>query len=831
MSDGLKRSNIKFTPQVRFGRFQVDFLVEIGQNKIIVECDGRDYHNPFKDRERDKELNKHGYKIFHFTGSEIYHDIENCINTIKNYSSYHHSVKFTIDTDLDDSQKKAMNHISGPVRVLAPAGSGKTKTLINRIANLINKGVGPNKILVLAFNKRAADEMIQRLTEKQINTARKISEDGVIVRTFHSFGYEIIKNELGWNFSGLTENKDTREILKQAVTKHYKFKFRRNKDPLDVFLDALRRTKMELPHIDEMIVEDNGDFIPFKNIFDEYQRLQSQNNFFNFDDMIYLALRLLLKNSVLRSALQNKFEYVLIDEFQDLNKAQILLMQILALPQNNLFIVGDDDQMIYGWRGAEISHILKFNERYVESEDCTLSTNYRSNKRIVNHSKWLIDHNLERVGKDIHPMPEKPAGIFDIKLSESMWHQAYDIVKWIKNLKENYNYDWRNFAILFRYNTYQFVLAMLLDSHKIPHTPVDNRRLFNTSVGKDIFSYLRIVLFPLESTSDDYSNILKRPNRSLSNEIINRITDWESFINSPSMKGLQQWQISKLSDVVNKIKVIKNQLPSLQKNPSAIILRLSLEFSLEEFYKDQTRQNIELDDPAEDILLEVVINMAKEFKDIESFYGHISHSIFDKVSGLDIGEDEKSKNEVVLSTIHKTKGNEFSNVAYFNLMENERPSDQSDIEEERRVAYVGITRAIKNIIITAPNNDGCSVFLKELAFNPDFKEILDINLNNMLAKNRHSENILKEKISQLESKINSLLNKYPELKGLEYKVKSNIFSNARFWLRRKFLDSATKNIKNFEQRKSSLFENEYLLVKDKIEKIETELSNRVTLST
>ena len=114
---------------------------------------------------------------------------------------------------------------------------------------------------------------------------------------------------------------------------------------------------MELPHIDEVIVEDNGAFIPFKNIFNQYQRLQSQNNFFNFDDMIYLALRLLLKNKVLRSALQNKFEYILIDEFQDLNKAQILLMQILALPQNNLFIVGDDDQMIYGWRGAEISHI------------------------------------------------------------------------------------------------------------------------------------------------------------------------------------------------------------------------------------------------------------------------------------------------------------------------------------------------------------------------------------------------------------------------------------------------------------------------------------------
>ena len=302
-----------------------------------------------------------------------------------------------------------------------------------------------------------------------------------------------------------------------------------------------------------------------------------------------------------------------------------------------------------------------------------------------------------------------------------MWHQAYDIVKWILELKENEKYDWHDFAVLFRYNTFQFILAMLLDSHKIPHSPVDNRRLFQTSVGKDMFSYLRIILFPIEATSDDYSRILKRPNRSLSNEIINHITEWESFINSPSMKGLQQWQIKKLSDVVNKTQLIQNHLTSLQNNPSAILSMFSKEFSLKEFYEDQTKQNIDLDEAAEDILLEVIINIAKEFKDIESLYGHIYHSIFDEINGTVITEDENSKNEVALSTIHKTKGNEFINVAYFNLMKNDRLSEQSEIEEERRVSYVGITRAIKNVIITAPHNGGYSIFLKELAFNPDFK--------------------------------------------------------------------------------------------------------------
>ncbi len=588
LNDELLRLNINYAPQVKLGRFQVDFLVEIGQSKIIVECDGRDYHNPFKNKERDKELKKHGYKILHLTGSEIYNDLEKCINKIRNTASRNPSTRYNIDIDLDDSQKKALNHVSGPIRVLAPAGSGKTKTLINRIVNLINNGIDPNKILALAFNTRAADQMFNRLRAKGIPITKKISEDGAVVKTFHSLGNEIINIDLRWKFSGDTESRrQTRNLIRQAVSTHYQIPPRRNKDPLDVFLDALRRTKMELPHIDEVIIDDNGKFIPFKNIFNEYQRLQAQNNFFNFDDMIYLALRILLKNNVLRNSLQNKFEYILIDEFQDLNKAQILLMQILALPQNNLFIVGDDDQMIYGWRGAEISHILKFNERYVESEDCTLSTNYRSNKRIVDHSKWLIDHNLDRVKKNIHPKQEKDAGKFDIKLSESMWHQAYDIVKWILELKNEQDYNWNDFAILFRYNTYQFILAMLLDSHKIPHTPVDNRRLFKTPVGKDIFSYLRVILFPDDSTADEFSRILKRPNRSLSNEIINSITNWNSFINSASMQGLQQWQKNKLSDVVNKILKIQKDLKNLRQKPSSLISMISIEFSLKNFYEDR----------------------------------------------------------------------------------------------------------------------------------------------------------------------------------------------------------------------------------------------------
>ena len=829
MNDALIDKDITFNSQVKIGRFLVDFVAEIGSIKIIIECDGRDFHNPFHDTERDKELKLQGYHILHFTGSEIYNNIESCVEKIQNSVAGNTDQNYVIDDNLDSSQKKALNHLTGPIRVLAPAGSGKTKTLINRIVNLINNGIDPNKILALAFNKKAKDEMEQRLNDKQVTTSNKLSEDGVKVRTFHSFGYEIIRDHLHWQFPGAhLERSRTRQLLKDSIDRYYQMPHILGKDPLDVFLDALRKTKMELPHIDEVTVEDNGNVVPFGNIFNRYLELQTQHNFFNFDDMIYLALRAIIDDNVLRNNLQNQFEYILVDEFQDLNKAQILLMQILGLPQNNLFIVGDDDQMIYGWRGAEITHILEFNKRYAEAEDCTLSTNYRSNKRIVNHSRWLIDHNSERVEKDIHPLPNKPSGILDIKLSESLWHQAVEIRDWIQNNNQNENFEWKDFAVLFRYNTFQFIIAMILDSAQIPHTPVDGRRLFNTNVGKDIYRYMRLILYPEECSSEDFARILKRPNRSLSNQIINQITSWRSFLNSPNINGLQQWQINKLQNVVRKVEIIRQRIPEQIESSQKLISMISNEFGLKEFYQDQTRQNIDLDDAGDDVLLEVIIAVARSKPNIEDLFTYVYNSLFDENDKFN-PDDEAQRDEVVLTTIHKTKGNEYSNVAYFNLESKDRMTEQSDIEEERRVTYVGVTRAIKNILITAPKN-GYSTFLNELAFNPDFAGLTEVKLNNQLSHNRRDEGIIQSKIDTLENRINELINKFPELKGDTYNIPNGFLKNAKTWLRQQFVNRASNKIDNLENRKLNLIDTKLLPIQDMIEKIKIEKSHREILN-
>jgi len=303
-------NKIEYKSQVHFENYFVDFVLNYNGRKAIVECDGRDYHNPNLDKERDKALAKFGLPIFRFSGSELFHDANSCLQiVIKALSNNSQNKTYELDGDLDNSQLNAIKEITGPIRVLAPAGSGKTKTLINRIVQLINKGVNPNQILALAFNKRAAQEMIDRVSQKGIITAKKITDEGVVIKTFHSFGYEIIKNALHWNFNGKNEAIETRKLMRNIVDKIPDIDYWLKNETVDKFLEGLRRAKLELPPIENFTVElKNGEII-FEPYFRQYLNLQFSYNFFNFDDMIYLALRIIIEDNVLRQRLQNQFNY------------------------------------------------------------------------------------------------------------------------------------------------------------------------------------------------------------------------------------------------------------------------------------------------------------------------------------------------------------------------------------------------------------------------------------------------------------------------------------------------------------------------------------------
>lgn len=777
IEEELLNKKIAHKPQVKLGRHYVDFLIEGDNKKLIVECDGRDYHNPHKDKERDNELAKFGIKILRLSGSEIYYNPDKCIEKIIN--SLKSIVKRTdklIDKDLDESQKSPLNHIVGPCRVLAPAGSGKTKTLVNRISYLINQGIDESKILALAFNKKAAEEMTKRLDVRDIKVSKKLSDEGVAVKTFHSFGYEIIKEYLKWNFNAEREVLETRNLLKKAFTPFVDIPGYKINDAIDKMLEALRRAKMELVPIDEVTVEIDDKIYSFQEIFYKYLELQRNINFFNFDDMIYLTLRILLDNGIARRSLQNRFQYILVDEFQDLTEAQIMLMQILSLPNNNLFIVGDDDQMIYGWRGAKISHIINFPNRYKTSRDYTLSTNYRCTKKVVKHSTWLINNNKNRVPKDIQPRLNAALGEFSIKISDSIYEQAIIAAEWIKSNQKEKKQNWKDFAILYRYHEYQFPVAMILDSYRIPHSPVNHYKLFLKNPAKDLYSYLTVILHPDDAKNEDYERILKKPNKYFTNELISKATDWDSFIELWKIPR-EEWRKEKVKDFIDKVIKIKSKINTSLNSPEKLVQEIFDIFSFKEYYKDEAKVVNEVEKAGDDIIIDVIISVSKLFDSMSEFYSQIYKAINEPYENLNPYET-KGNNEVHLTTIHSTKGNEYSNVVYFNLSQTENNLSETEIEEERRVCYVGVTRAIKNIIITT-TQDKYSKYLLELIRNPTYKNISNIQLNNLLSQAKQEEQSILGKIEFTKKEIDNMLKDFPELKGESLNIKEDLIGIAQ----------------------------------------------------
>lgn len=817
MREALEKASLEYQPQVKLGRYYVDFLVSYNNQKIIVECDGRDYHNPFKDSERDKVLSLEGYGILHFTGSDIYRDSDGCVEKIKKFNQPSERGYKGIDENLDDSQKEAVSYFTGPIRVLAPAGSGKTKTLINRIINLVKNGVEEKEILALAFNKKASAEMEQRLYNKRVTATE--------VRTFHSFGYKIIQDCLGWKFDGNGCEAKTRKLLGKAVSRHVKLQPLRNRDPLDPFLAALERVKTDLPLLREVTVEQGDKKIPFEGIFNTYIDLQWEHNFFNYNDMIYLATRLLIDKNLVRKRIQESYRYVLVDEFQDLNKAQLLMLQIISLPENNVFIVGDDDQMIYGWRGADVRHILDFNKKHIISETCTLSTNYRSNKNIVHHSGWLIDHNEEREPKDVKPRDNAEEGIFQVELKDSLLKQAKTAARWIRKLKMEQKFNWSDFAVLYRFHALESTIVLALDSLEIPHSSSHaTQDILRTKVGRDVYSYLSVILTN-DPESEDLELILKRPNKYLKNSTIGKIKSWDDFLNLPKMKNWKRWRKEKLKDFVSRIKILRRIAMKKDISAMSLLTRLETEIGLIDFYKDQSNLQVELDEASDYVIFEAIKSVSQGFDQVDNFHRYVHECIFEKNKSSNNDDD---KDEVVLTTIHSTKGNEYKNVVYFNLSRDEK-MEEEEVEEERRVSYVAVTRAEKNILITAQEDDP-SIFLKELFYNSEYEDISTNKLVRRKDSARRDVYVLQNKVEKRDEQIESLLNKYPELTGKRKKYSSNAFLNSvvswlSSWRREKKIEPAKEEINELEEEIDGL--NSKISPKsEEIERLNTEIKYR-----
>jgi len=624
------------------------------------------------------------------------------------------SAALAMDEDLDEAQVNAIHQLYGPVRVLAPAGSGKTKTLINRIIHLVNEGVADHRILALAFNKKAAQEMVERLAQRGVAIARNLDEEGVTVRTFHALGYEILRRHTGWRYQKDEGDKRCRQLLQTAAEKVLRLPMLRNQDPAAGLLTSLTGAKTDLPEWEEMRTEINGEQFPFKDIFAHYLQLQSAQGFVNFDDMIYWPLRLLLDDARLRRTIQHRFHFVLVDEFQDLNRSQLLLMQLLSMPHNNLFVVGDDDQMIYGWRGADVQNILNFVEHYRGAATYTLETNYRSTRQVIEHSKWLIAHNRRRVTKNIQPTATASDGEFTVVLHRSLWAEAKTAVEWILLRRKQGANGWSDFAVLYRYHVYQYLLAILLDSYKIPHTFVDHRGLMQTAVGRDIYSYLTVLFFPQAAGEKEWSRVLKRPNKFLTNSLIRTITSWETLERAVWDPAVSERERLVLEEWLRQGDPFRRIDPHAVKAPD-LLQQVVTAFDLRTFYAGLPSVYGAADEAGQEVVLDVLIEVSAACADLFEFYQQLGLAgPGDPADDRNAAEDAE---QVTLATIHASKGKEFPHVVLFHLAHDYRPRSDPEWEEERRVTYVGVTRAIQTLLITAPEKE-YSDFLIEVSLNP-----------------------------------------------------------------------------------------------------------------
>jgi DNA helicase-2/ATP-dependent DNA helicase PcrA len=476
----------------------------------------------------------------------------------------------------------------------------------------------------------------------------------------------------------------------------------------------LSAAKMNLLPLEGLSVNVSDEHLPFGPVFLEYLRLTAERAFMNYDDMIYQAVRILLDNDPLRGVYQERYRYLLIDEFQDLNRAQILLLRILAFPENNLFIVGDDDQLIYGWRGACVRSIIDFPRAHPCASECILSTNYRSPVSIVEHAGWLISKNAERVPKTVNPRPGAPRGGFEIRLGAGLWEQARSASEWIMGKKEGHR--WGDSAVLFRYNALRFVIALALDVRGIPHSVAEEIHLFESRAGKDVMAWLEVVLRPGSIRRDALARILRRPSRVLRRSLIDGVGTWHDVESLPGTSNLTDAEDSALRRLLSRVAHLRQKAPLLC--ASELIEEIDRTICLRPWYTRSGRAGPDPDESDDATYLDVIGAVSRAYPAGTDFLAHVEALRSSPLESPSASEPAPGRDEVVLSTIHRAKGKEFDHVVVFDLSRRHRLG-RDEIEEERRVAYVALTRAKESLLLTASGRRQ-SPFLRESALNPEF---------------------------------------------------------------------------------------------------------------
>ena len=616
----------------------------------------------------------------------------------------------SIYDSLNEQQKKGVFTTQGPVLILAGAGSGKTSVLTRRIAYLIeNVGVNPWNIMAITFTNKAAGEMRER-----VDDIVGYGSESIWVATFHSSCVRILRrhiDRLGYDTNFTIYDTDDQKNIMKEVCKKLNIDTKQLKEKTILGIISSQKDNLISPLDYEMTVM--GDFTKRKiaEAYKEYQALLKKNNALDFDDIIVKTVELFKACPDVLENYHNRFQYIMVDEYQDTNTAQFELIRLLAMRSRNLCVVGDDDQSIYKFRGANIRNILDFEKVYPDATVIKLEQNYRSSQNILDAANAVIRNNVGR--KDKALWTDKGAGNrIHFRQFDNAFEEAEYISSDIKRKKREAEGDYNQCAVLYRTNAQSRLLEECFVSNNIPYNVVGGVNFYARKEIKDILAYLKTI----DNGKDDLAvrRIINVPKRGIGAASVARVQDYADHMGISFYEALQKVDeipsvgsgkaAAKLKDFVTMIQMFRTKLQfgSLEDLITDIIETTGYVKELEESEDENTEDRLQNID-------ELITKLVSFEQEREELGEEVTLSAFLEEVALvaDIDGVDKDTNKVLLMTIHSAKGLEFRHVYLAGMEDGVFPSymtitsdDPMEIEEERRLAYVGITRAKEDLTIS-----------------------------------------------------------------------------------------------------------------------------------
>jgi DNA helicase-2/ATP-dependent DNA helicase PcrA len=671
---------------------------------------------------------------------------------------------------LNEAQQEAVKHIDGPQLILAGAGSGKTKTLTTRLAYLISEvGIDPQNTLTLTFTNKAAREMRERANALISHPTSSMP----LLCTFHKFGLLFLKfhiEKLGRaNNFVIIDSDDKKRIIKRIAKEH--------KVDLNIaFINSeISKYKNTLLNADEIIKKaELPDYKKIATIYKAYETEITENNLVDFDDLLMLTYQILKEDDALRKETSKRYQYIMVDEYQDTNELQFKLLELLASEHNNLCVVGDDDQSIYGWRGANIRNILEFSNYFKGTKTVKLETNYRSTSPILKAANELIEHNSQRIGKKLTSFKGKGSSVkLRHSLDESL--EARGIAREVKTLL-NQGVSSDEIAVLYRINALSRSLEEGFTKEGLPFKLLGGMRFYDRAEIKDIISYFRLCANP----NDDFSleRIINKPKRGIGKVSIEKLKK-VAFEEQSSLYALiYNSDVTKLASIISK----------------------KAASSIKEFTEHIQRLREEIDSSFHNFLelFEELIGMKSYYtsmvdgeervQNIDEFYGYFREAIINKPNltldnflndiSLQSEQDQLDEQAITIMSIHASKGLEFEHLYVIGLEEEFFPllGDGCNMEEERRLGYVAITRAKSDLTLCYADSrfyKGQRKRMEKSRFLGEAGLINDTSLKITKSSNFKKGDLVKHKIfgiGRVQSSTKS---------GREYKLKINFGGSKR----------------------------------------------------